>query len=101
MVTAGRFMCLCFSLVQLAGQRHLARVIHSAGGRDRCAVAALLANNEIDPAARRRVRQFGHATRPALLGAKINIKAIWIRRVRVALRLTLMVEPSDFDLFHG
>lgn len=87
--------------MKLARQRDLARVIRSAGGRDGSRIAALLADHQVKPAALRRIGQFAYAAPRARLGAKININAIWMRRIRVALRLTLMVEPSDCDLFHG
>lgn len=87
--------------MQFARQRHLFRIVRSAGRCDCRANSALVANDEIETASRRGIRQFGHAARPTFRGAKINISAIWTRRVRLALRLTVMVEPSDFDLFHG
>ena len=88
-------------LIQLAGQRDLFRIINTARSRDRGRIPAFFADNEIYAATRGRIWQISYAAPRARLGAKININAVWIRRIRVALRLTLMVEPSDFDLFHG
>ena len=84
----------------LAGDAHRSRIIGPAGGGDENTEAAALAGNSPLPNLWRRIREFGRADHDPS-ARHVEIDAVGIIGVRLALRLATSAEPANAERFHA
>jgi len=87
--------------LSLAWELDRARIVDPPGRRDRGRVVAGLAVDDQNAATFGWIRQLGEACDGCAVG-QIEIDAIWMLRIRRALRLSMVAQEGDFDLSgHG